>query len=150
MAVIDAAAAGREVHDHVPPAVVLVGRQVVAFLLEAAADDRAARDLERLLWTQAGWSANTPLSIADGPSSARACGRFDPKTQRIGWLADLDGHLALEPGILDACAGGLRRLEGLGCAVEPARLGMPPARVWDAWLVWRRVLVASRLAPLLQ
>ena len=111
---------------------------------------RSVRDLERLLWTQAGWSANTPLSIAYGASSARACGRFDPKTQRIGWLADLDGHLALEPGILDACAGGLRRLEGLGCAVEPARLGMPPARVWDAWLVWRRVLVASRLAPLLQ
>ena len=24
---------------------------------------------------------------------------------------------------------------------------MPPARVWDTWLVWRRVLVASRMAP---
>ena len=53
----------------------------------------------------------------------------------------------MEPGILDACASGLQRLQALGCAVEPARLGMAPERVWDAWLVWRRVLVASRIAP---
>ena len=69
------------------------------------------------------------------------------RSERIGWLGDLNGYLAMEPGILDACASGLQRLQALGCAVEPARLGMAPERVWDAWLVWRRVLVASRIAP---
>jgi len=110
---------------------------------------RSVRDVARLLATQAGWSPNTPLSIADGAHLEGAGATFDPKNARIGWLADLDGHLPMEPGILDTCARALERLQGLGCAVEPAALGMPPERVWDAWLVWRRVLVASRIAPFL-
>ncbi len=108
---------------------------------------RSVRDVARLLQTQAGWSPNTPLSIAAGADAASAAGPFDLKRQRIGWLGDLQGYLPMAPGILPACEQGLSRLEALGCAVEPARLGMPPERVWDAWLIWRRVLVASRLAP---
>ena len=108
---------------------------------------RSVRDVARLLRTQAGWSPNTPLSIASGADETSAGGTFDFKSQRIGWLGNLNGYLAMEPGILDACASGLQRLQALGCAVEPARLGMAPERVWDAWLVWRRVLVASRIAP---
>ena len=108
---------------------------------------RSVRDVTRLLQTQAGWSQNTPISIADSADQASAGGIFDLKNQRIGWLADLDGYLPMETGILDACANGLNRLQALGCAVEPARLGMAPERVWDAWLIWRRVLVASRIAP---
>ena len=106
---------------------------------------RRVRDVARLLQTQAGWSADTPLSIAASMDGIED--ELDLRSQRIGWLADLDGYLPMEAGILDACAQGLHRLEGLGCAVEPAKLGMPPARVWDAWLIWRRVLVASRIAP---
>ncbi len=110
---------------------------------------RSVRDVARLLATQAGWSPDSPLSIADGANLAVAGAIFDPKNTRIGWLADLDGHLPMEGGILEGCATALRRLEGLGCAIEPARLGMAPERVWDAWLVWRRVLVAARIAPFL-
>ena len=110
---------------------------------------RSVRDVARLLETQSGWSPNTPLSIAADVCSTRTCGQFDPKKQRIGWLCDLDGYLPMAPGILAQCDAGLRRLEGLGCAVEPARLGLAPERVWDAWLVWRRVLVAARIAPFL-
>ena len=109
---------------------------------------RSVRDVARLLGTQAGASDNAPLSIATNADTASADGHFDLKSQRIGWLGDLDGYLPMENGILEACQRGLGRLEGLGCPVAPARLGMPPARVWDAWLVWRRVLVASRIAPL--
>ena len=110
---------------------------------------RSVRDVARLLATQAGWSPDSPLSIAGGAQPAGAGSTFDPKKARIGWLADLDAHLPMEPGILDGCAAALRRLEGLGCTVAPARLGLPPERVWDAWLVWRRVLVAARIAPFL-
>lgn len=110
---------------------------------------RSVRDLQRLLATQAGWSPNAPLSIAEGAYPEMAGGLFDVKSTRIAWLADLDGYLPMEPGILDICAQGLRRLESLGCSVQPCALGMPPERVWQAWLVWRRVLVASRIAPFL-
>ena len=108
---------------------------------------RSVRDVARLLQTQAGWSVDSPLSIATEADFSVAGQRLDATPPRIGWLGDLDGHLPMEAGILDTCAQGLRRLEGLGCAVEPARLAMPPERVWDAWLIWRRVLVASRIAP---
>ena len=110
---------------------------------------RSVRDVARLLATQAGWSENTPLSIADSADETGVNGLFDIKKQRIGWLADLDGYLPMEPGILDTCADALGRLQDLGCTVEPTALGMPPERVWDAWLVWRRVLAASRIAPFL-
>ncbi len=110
---------------------------------------RSVRDVARLLATQAGWSPNSPLSIAISADLSSANALFDPQNTRIGWLADLNGYLPMEPGILDTCAQALGRLQGLGCVVEPTALGMPPERVWDAWLVWRRVLVASRIAPFL-
>jgi amidase len=74
---------------------------------------------------------------------------LDTKTTRIGWLADLDGYLPMAPGILDTCQNGLHRLAHLGCAVETATLAMPAERVWQSWLVWRRALVAARIAPFL-
>ncbi len=110
---------------------------------------RSVRDVARLLATQAGWSPRSPLSIAEPGQALDSETALDPKTLRIGWLGDLDGHLAMAPGVLDTCAEALRRFEGLGSAVEPARLGMAPERIWEAWLVWRRVLVASRLTPFL-
>ena len=110
---------------------------------------RTVRDVALLLGVQAGQAPDAPLSIAQDGHQFRAALDFDPKNRRIGWLADLDGYLPMEPGILEICAQGLRRLEGLGCAVEPAALGLAPDRVWQAWLVWRRALVASRIAPFL-
>ena len=109
---------------------------------------RSVRDLGRLLATQAGWTPHAPLSIASSADLAGAGGDSDIQSQRIGWLADLGGYLPMETGILSQCEQGLARLQGIGCAVEPAQLGMPPERVWDAWLIWRRVLVASRIASL--
>jgi amidase len=102
-----------------------------------------------LLAVQAGWDARAPLSIAEDGSQFNNSLEGNPKGIKIGWLGDLNGYLAMEPGILDVCVSGLKRLESTGCHVEPVALGMPPERVWDCWLVWRRALVASRLAPFL-
>jgi amidase len=108
---------------------------------------RTVSDLAKLLSVQAGYCPQTPLSIAE--SGARFAGdlRADVKGRRIGWLGNLNGYLPMEAGILEACENGLRRLEGLGCAVSPMSLGVAPDGVWQTWLAWRRVLVASRLAP---
>ena len=110
---------------------------------------RCVRDVAKLLAIQAGWDARAPLSIAQDGSQFNNALEGDPKGLKIGWMGDLNGYLAMEPGILDVCESGLKRLESTGCHVEPVTLGMPPERVWDCWLVWRRALVASRLAPFL-
>jgi len=107
---------------------------------------RTVRDVAMLLSVQAGHDARQPLSIAqDGSAFARP---LQPAARglRIGWLADLDGHLPFEPGILPLCESALRRFAALGARVEPLSLGYPCDEVWQTWLAWRRFLVAGNLA----
>ncbi len=108
---------------------------------------RTVRDLARMLDTQAGYDPRVPLSLDDGARFADALQRRDARPVRIGWLGDLGGYLPMEEGILEVCTQALARLQGVGCSVEPTLLGTPPEPVWDAWLVWRRALVATRIAP---
>jgi amidase len=112
---------------------------------------RNVADLARLLEIQAGPDARTPLAI-DTPFEAPA---FDGSTAalrglRIGWLGHLDGHLALEDGIAALCESALARCEAEGAIVEPLAPNFDADAAWQAWLVWRRALVAPRIAPLLQ
>src|SRR5262249_37958618 len=110
---------------------------------------RTVRDLAHLLTIQAGRDPRAPLSITEA-----ACG-FVPEAgasvrgMRIGWLADLGGYLPIEGGILDVCESALKRLADGGGATEPLALGFDPARLWDAWLIWRRALVAPIVAAVL-
>lgn len=111
---------------------------------------RTVADLARLLQTQAGFDPRAPLSIALPDGSALGYGEILTKSApqpRIGWLGDLDGYLTTEPGVLAVCEAALSRLQAAGCAVEPTAPGFSPAAVWAAWLVWRQLLVASRIAP---
>lgn len=110
---------------------------------------RTVADLARLLDVQAGPDPRAPLSIANNACLTEGLGSFDCKKTRIGWLGSLGGYLPMESGILDVCEQGLGRLAGLGCTVEPMLLGTSPEKVWQAWLVWRRALVAVRIAPFL-
>jgi amidase len=110
---------------------------------------RTVRDLARMLDTQAGYDPRVPLSLDDGAHFSEGLAGLDPRQVRIGWLGDLDGYLPMERGILEVCTEALTRFEGMGCTVEPIPLGTAPEPVWDAWLVWRRALVASRIAPFL-
>ena len=113
---------------------------------------RTVQDVALLLGTQAGYDSVAPLSIANYSINTWAKDVFDSKdikNAKIGWLGNLSGYLAMEPGILDVCGQGLARFAGLGCAVEPIELGTAPEPVWQAWLVWRRALVAARIAPFL-
>jgi amidase len=108
---------------------------------------RDVASLSMLLQTQSGYSPNAPISIADRAYSMPATGHFSFKKCRMGWLGDLQGHLATEPGVLDQCETALQRMAICGATVSPCGLGMPPAQVWEAWLVWRKALVGSRIAP---
>ncbi len=116
---------------------------------------RTVLDVALLLGTQAGYDAGSPLSLSGRldefatVAEARHTLEIDATGTRVGWLGDLGGHLAMEPGIIERCEDGLRRLESVGCTVEPAAFSMAPERVWDAWLVWRYFLVSSNLLPLI-
>jgi amidase len=110
---------------------------------------RSVQDVALLLDVQAGYDVRAPLSLDRTERFAPALHQFDAKSVRIGWLSDLAGYLALEPGILDSCEEGLQRLRDLGCAVEPVAPSFAPESVWQAWLIWRRWLVAARIAPYL-
>ena len=109
---------------------------------------RSMTDLAHSLEVMAGFDARSPLSLA--PLSKGFASGLRPQASglRIGWLGHLDGYLPMEAGILDACEQGLKRLEALGCSVETVSLGYPPEAVWQTWLAWRRVLTASRIAPM--
>ncbi len=85
---------------------------------------RTVLDVALLLGTQAGPDPRDPHSLPDvlpaeltgpdAPSRAPALLRRSLHGVRIGWLADLDGHLATEPGVLDVCAEALQRCTELG------------------------------------
>ena len=111
---------------------------------------RNVRDLALLLDVQSGFDPRAPLSLAAEPSFAADLDAFRADRVRIGWLGDLDGHLATEPGILDTCAHALTRLESLGARVEPLPLGFAPTRVWDAWRTLRHWFVHARLTTALK
>lgn len=108
---------------------------------------RRVQDLARLLSTQAGHDPRVPLSIAAPPGT-----NFVPPTDasvrglRIGWLRDLGGHLPFDDGVLEVCEQALARLESGGAIVEPAAHGFDADAVWQAWLLWRRLLVAPNVA----
>lgn len=113
---------------------------------------RRARDCARLLATQAGPDPRTPLALDESTDEFLAIAHAPLDEgglagKRIGWLGDLDGYLATEPGLLARCQRGLERLAALGARVEPTRLGFPPERLWDTWLTLRQGLQGGNLAP---
>jgi amidase len=110
---------------------------------------RSVVDVAMLLGTQAGFDPRVPLSLSGGltefstTEGTRAALDTDIDGWTIGWLGDLGGHLAMEPGILDLCGDGLRRLHDLGCEIEPVHLQFPLDELWDAWLTWRHMVVTA-------
>jgi amidase len=111
---------------------------------------RSVVDVALLLGTQAGFDPRVPLSLdgglpefADVATTRATLQSFDPAGTRVGWLGDLDGHLATEPGIVQACEDGLRRLADLGCDVQPAALSVDLDELWAAWLTWRHFVVIA-------
>ena len=112
---------------------------------------RTVRDLAALLGTQAGHDPRVPLSIAEGPQNFLAGGiSRSLKGLRVGWLGDLNGHLAMADGLMPCLEQALHRLASHGAVVEPAAHGFDADAVWLAWLAWRRALVAPRVAAVLK
>lgn len=113
---------------------------------------RSIRDVGRLLSTQAGFDSRSPLSMQMplGWDDSEVITPEYLKGKRIGWLGDLGGHLATEPGVLDVCRDALRHFESAGAIVQELDLGFDPARLWECWLTWRRAVAGPRVGTLMQ
>jgi len=111
---------------------------------------RTVADLARLLSVMAGPDPRSPLCLDQDPALFAQPLEREVKGLRIGWLGDLDGHLALEPGILDLCQAALGVMEDMGCAVEPVGPGFSMDELWSAWMALRSFGIAGELGPLYQ
>ncbi len=114
---------------------------------------RTVADLAKLLSTQAGADPRTPLAIAEGPQEFSVprgeAALAGLRGLRVGWLGDLQGHLAMEDGLLPVCEQALARMAAHGAEVQPIPLGFSADALWQAWLVWRRALVGPKVVALL-
>src|SRR5690606_13426905 len=85
---------------------------------------RNVADLALLLSVQAGFDARLPLGRRnEDPRRFTAELERDCRGLRIGWLGDMGGQLATEPGLLQVCERSLQHFATLGCSVEPAAPG---------------------------
>jgi len=119
---------------------------------------RTPQDCARLLATQAGPHPAVPLSLPGDGSEFNAIAKISAdsldskplKGVRIGWLGDLEGYLATEPGLLDIIQNDLKRLEKLGATLTPVALGINPELLWNSWITLRQGINGGKLASLLK
>ncbi|WP_321797948.1 amidase [Caballeronia sp. J97] len=110
---------------------------------------RTIPDLGLLLSVQAGFDARAPLSRRnDKPADFAHALERDMRGTRIGWLGDLNEHLAMEAGLMDTYASALRHFETAGCSVEAVNIAFDFERLWNAWIDLRSLTFSGTNAPL--
>jgi amidase len=110
---------------------------------------RSVEDLGRLLLTQSGHDARAPLSLESKLEWEPGADTHLLKGLRIGWLGDLGGYLATDPGVTGTCRDALRHFESAGAVVEEVPLGFDTQRIWETWLTWRRAIAGPRVGSLM-
>jgi amidase len=91
---------------------------------------RRVRDVALLLSVQAGSDPRSPFSLSDDPSRFAGPLDRDWKGCRIGWLGDLQGGLATEPGVIETCSKALSAFPALGATVDEAKLELTAEEMW--------------------
>ncbi len=110
---------------------------------------RNVGDTIRLFGTMAGFDPRAPMMMRD---ELAGYGSYRPAALaglRIGWLGDLDGHLAMEPGVAELCEQALRELESHGVRSENLLPDFDMDRLWRTWVTLRHWSHAGR-QPMLE
>jgi amidase len=102
---------------------------------------RTVADVAALLDIQSGYDFRDPMSLPK-VDFARIK-PLDAKGLRIGWLADFDGYLPFEPGVLALCEAALEPFRTLGAEVETVDPGFHMDRLWQGWKTMRHFLVSN-------
>lgn len=107
---------------------------------------RTIQDLQRLLATQAGHEHLSPLTLTDDPAALRGDLDTTLGAPRVAWLADWEGALPMEEGVLDLCGQALKTLEGIGCRVESPKPPFSMDAIWESWVTLRHWAVMGNLS----
>ncbi|CAN7476385.1 amidase [Rhizobium sp. LjRoot254] len=102
---------------------------------------RTVADVAALLDIQAGYDFRDPMSLPKVDFSRIK--PLDSNGLRIGWLADYDGYLSFEPGVLALCEAALEPFRTLGATVEAVDPGFDMDRLWHGWRTMRHFLVSN-------
>ena len=104
---------------------------------------RSVADLALLLGVQAGYDVRSPLS--HGERRGYLDNLEGAAGGRIGWLADLGGHLPMEAGVLELCANALERFEDAGFRTETLVPDFDLAALWQAFVTLRQATSGCNL-----
>lgn len=108
---------------------------------------RSVRDVALLLSVQAGADPRAPFSLPDDPAVFTKPLDRDWRGCRVGWLGDLGGALATEPGIMQTCEKALEAFRVIGMTVEDARLSESAEEMWQTAVTLRHWSVGADLMP---
>lgn len=98
---------------------------------------RNAEDTIRLLGTMAGYDPRSPLSLREPIPGFDEFRQPDMANYKIGWMADYDGYLPTEKGVIDVCEAALAAISDAGAIVEACQPAYDMARLWQTWLTFR-------------
>ena len=98
---------------------------------------RDVSDTIRLLGTMAGFDARAPMMMRDDLPDPGSYRPTPLAGLRIGWLGDLNGYLAMEPGVTELCERALGELEGQGARSESVMPDFDMDRLWRSWITLR-------------
>lgn len=109
---------------------------------------RNIEDTIRLLDTMAGFDPRAPMMMRDALPGYDEYNPTSLSDLRIGWMGDLDGYLATEPGVLELCEQALRVCESHGAVVDATVPDFDMTRVWESWTRLRHWSHAGRRSML--
>ena len=109
---------------------------------------RHVEDVAMLLSIQAGYDSRVPTSMlgtghqfADLTKLKSGC--F--KGCRIGWLGSYNGHVPIDPELLDLSEQAVQQFKVLGCIVDEVVPNFDMHKLWDSWCKLRSFLFANKI-----
>ncbi len=110
------------------------------FIAQASTSGPMARtvaDLAAFLSVIAGTTRESALGIVEDPSMFRVPLERDFRGTRIAWVGDYNGHLAMEPGILELCEASFSAFETLGATVDLVVPNQDMEQLFETFMTWR-------------
>ncbi len=105
---------------------------------------RTVEDAAQLLAIMAGPDPRYPTALPIDPRTFTGSLDREWRGARVGWLGDLNGYLAMEPGVLAVCERALKGFTAAGFEVLDYDLGYPMDELWQTWLTYRHWMNRSR------
>lgn len=104
---------------------------------------RTVEDTIRVLHTMSGYDPRAPLSARDSLPGYSQFHAAELSRVKIGWMADYEGYLPMEAGVLALCEDVLKLLAAHGADVDKCLPNYDMASLWEVWLTFRHWSMSS-------